>query len=124
MQGASAETMVMPLAIGCLGKLSGWSCGTKRSSPQNQWERLHGKRGRNAKRRKPLIKAPRRRSARQADREIAVARLRERAEPFGNALRERFSAFESPALRRCGDGHCAAAIVKIALFRICEIAAA
>src|SRR5580700_8135962 len=79
---------------------------------------------RNGACREPFIKPPRSRSARQANREIMVARLRERAKPFGDPLRKRFSALESAPLRRCRAGHCATAIVCIALFRIREIAAA
>ena len=91
--------------------LSGWSCGTNRSSPQNQCARFHGKRDANARRRKTFIKPTRRRTAGQADRESAVARLRQTAEPFGDIVREHFGIGEGPALallqrRSSCDNHC------------------
>ena len=49
---------------------------------------------RNFRRRKQFIKTAGRRSARQADREGAVARPREIAEPFGDMVRERFRILE------------------------------
>ena len=60
---------------------------------------------------KTLIETSRRRAARQAHREDAVARLCETAKPFGNIVRERFSALESPILGRCGDDHYATTFV-------------
>ena len=66
---------------------------------------------RDCRRCKPFIKPPGRRSARQADREGAVARLRESAEPFGDIVRKRFGILECAVSSRCGVRHGATAFV-------------